>query len=184
MDWIRGDYVIARRDAEPILRAARGRGAARPDVPRDRASHGAARSGLEQSRRHRDPRRAKDPQGHPLDGIPFHPYYTVKDLVGVMGFLLLFCAVIFFAPDVRRPVPGVAELRARQSAADSAAHRAGLVFHAVLRDVAGGALVRGHAGVGRAGDGRLDPGPVLRALARPLSGRPRSATADRSTRSC
>jgi ubiquinol-cytochrome c reductase cytochrome b subunit len=40
----------------------------------------------------------KDAQGHPLDGIPFHPYYTVKDLVGVAGFLLLFCGVIFFAP--------------------------------------------------------------------------------------
>jgi len=40
----------------------------------------------------------KDAKGHPLDGIPFHPYYTVKDLVGVAGFLLLFCAVIFFAP--------------------------------------------------------------------------------------
>jgi ubiquinol-cytochrome c reductase cytochrome b subunit len=40
----------------------------------------------------------KDAKGHPLDGIPFHPYYTVKDLVGVAGFLLLFCGVIFFAP--------------------------------------------------------------------------------------
>jgi len=40
----------------------------------------------------------KDAQGIPLDGIPFHPYYTVKDLMGVMFFLLLFCAVIFFAP--------------------------------------------------------------------------------------
>jgi ubiquinol-cytochrome c reductase cytochrome b subunit len=40
----------------------------------------------------------KDAQGHPLDGIPFHPYYTVKDLVGVAGFLVLFCGVIFFAP--------------------------------------------------------------------------------------
>jgi ubiquinol-cytochrome c reductase cytochrome b subunit len=40
----------------------------------------------------------KDAAGHPLDGIPFHPYYTVKDLFGVAGFLLLFCAVIFFAP--------------------------------------------------------------------------------------
>ena len=39
-----------------------------------------------------------DAQGHPLDGIPFHPYYTVKDLFGVAGFLLLFCGVIFFAP--------------------------------------------------------------------------------------
>jgi ubiquinol-cytochrome c reductase cytochrome b subunit len=40
----------------------------------------------------------KGADGHPLDGIPFHPYYTVKDLVGVAGFLVIFCAVIFFAP--------------------------------------------------------------------------------------
>jgi ubiquinol-cytochrome c reductase cytochrome b subunit len=40
----------------------------------------------------------EDKDGHPLDGIPFHPYYTVKDLVGVAGFLLIFCGVIFFAP--------------------------------------------------------------------------------------
>jgi ubiquinol-cytochrome c reductase cytochrome b subunit len=39
-----------------------------------------------------------DAKGRPLDGVPFHPYYTVKDLVGVMGFLVLFCGVIFFAP--------------------------------------------------------------------------------------
>jgi ubiquinol-cytochrome c reductase cytochrome b subunit len=45
-----------------------------------------------------DIKKYKDPEGHPLDGIPFHPYYTVKDLVGVAGFLLLFCGVIFFAP--------------------------------------------------------------------------------------
>ena len=42
----------------------------------------------------------KDENGIPLDGIPFHPYYTVKDIVGVAGFLFLFCAVIFFAPDM------------------------------------------------------------------------------------
>jgi ubiquinol-cytochrome c reductase cytochrome b subunit len=40
----------------------------------------------------------KDANGHPLDGIPFHPYYTVKDLVGIAGFLLIFCGIIFFAP--------------------------------------------------------------------------------------
>ena len=39
-----------------------------------------------------------DDKGRPLDGIAFHPYYTVKDLVGVAGFLLLFFGVIFFAP--------------------------------------------------------------------------------------
>jgi ubiquinol-cytochrome c reductase cytochrome b subunit len=45
-----------------------------------------------------DIKKHKDAQGHYLDGIPFHPYYTVKDLVGVAGFLLIFCGVIFFAP--------------------------------------------------------------------------------------
>jgi ubiquinol-cytochrome c reductase cytochrome b subunit len=38
------------------------------------------------------------PDGHPLDGIPFHPYYTVKDIVGVCFFLTLFFVVVFFIP--------------------------------------------------------------------------------------
>ena len=38
------------------------------------------------------------PDGKPLDGIPFHPYYTVKDLVGVGVFLVLFALVVFFKP--------------------------------------------------------------------------------------
>ncbi|HEY1284089.1 MAG TPA: cytochrome bc complex cytochrome b subunit [Steroidobacteraceae bacterium] len=36
--------------------------------------------------------------GKPLDGIPFHPYYTVKDLVGVGVMLILFAIVVFFVP--------------------------------------------------------------------------------------
>jgi ubiquinol-cytochrome c reductase cytochrome b subunit len=44
-------------------------------------------------------KKKKDADGKPLDGIPFHPYYTVKDLAGVGGFLFIFAAVIFFAPD-------------------------------------------------------------------------------------
>ena len=42
----------------------------------------------------------KDEQGIPKAGIPFHPYYTVKDIVGVIVFLLLFTAVIFYAPEM------------------------------------------------------------------------------------
>lgn len=38
--------------------------------------------------------------GVPLDGIPFHPYYTVKDMVGVVVFLIVFAAIIFFAPEM------------------------------------------------------------------------------------
>jgi len=42
-----------------------------------------------------------DPKtGTPRDGIPFHPYYTVKDLVGLAVFLILFSAVVFFAPEM------------------------------------------------------------------------------------
>lgn len=38
--------------------------------------------------------------GKPLDGIPFHPYYTVKDLVGVIVFLMAFFGIIFFTPEM------------------------------------------------------------------------------------
>ncbi len=40
----------------------------------------------------------KDANGIPLDGIPFHPYYTVKDIVGVVVFLFFFAIVIFYIP--------------------------------------------------------------------------------------
>jgi ubiquinol-cytochrome c reductase cytochrome b subunit len=40
----------------------------------------------------------KDASGRPLDGIPFHPYYTVKDIVGVGVFLTAFAIVVFFVP--------------------------------------------------------------------------------------
>ncbi len=42
----------------------------------------------------------KDENGIPKDGIPFHPYYTVKDIAGVAGFLFLFAAVLFYAPEM------------------------------------------------------------------------------------
>jgi ubiquinol-cytochrome c reductase cytochrome b subunit len=38
------------------------------------------------------------PDGHPIDGIPFHPYYTVKDVFGVGVFFILFAIVVFFVP--------------------------------------------------------------------------------------
>lgn len=40
-----------------------------------------------------------DIDGQPIDGIRFHPYYTVKDFMGVVGFLFVFCWVVFYAPD-------------------------------------------------------------------------------------
>ncbi len=41
----------------------------------------------------------KDALGRPLDGIPFHPYYTVHDIFGVSVFLMAFSAILFFAPE-------------------------------------------------------------------------------------
>ena len=42
----------------------------------------------------------KDADGKPLDGVPFHPYYTVKDIWGSIAFLFLFALVVFFAPEM------------------------------------------------------------------------------------
>jgi ubiquinol-cytochrome c reductase cytochrome b subunit len=97
LEWIRGDYVIADATlnrffalhvaALPIaliflviahLMALHEVGSNNPDGIEIHANEG--------------------PDGHPLDGIPFHPYYTVKDLAGIAAFLVLFCGVIFFAP--------------------------------------------------------------------------------------
>lgn len=41
----------------------------------------------------------KDEAGKPLDGIPFHPYYTVKDLIGISIFLFVFAVVVFYFPE-------------------------------------------------------------------------------------
>lgn len=47
-----------------------------------------------------DIKKHKGPDGVPLDGVPFHPHHTSKDLVGIIVFLMIFCAVLFFAPDM------------------------------------------------------------------------------------
>jgi ubiquinol-cytochrome c reductase cytochrome b subunit len=45
-------------------------------------------------------KKVKGPDGHPLDGIRFHPYYTVKDTAATGVFLILFCLIVFFAPEM------------------------------------------------------------------------------------
>ncbi|OUD12247.1 cytochrome b [Thioflexithrix psekupsensis] len=45
-------------------------------------------------------KKKKDANGIPLDGIPFHPYYTVKDTAGVIAFLIVFSAVLFYMPEM------------------------------------------------------------------------------------
>jgi ubiquinol-cytochrome c reductase cytochrome b subunit len=98
--WIRGDYVVSDATltrffalhviAIPLallglvvvhLLALHDVGSNNPD-------------GIE-IKKHKDPK-----TGHPVDGIPFHPYYTVKDILGVVVFLAIFCSVLFFAPEL------------------------------------------------------------------------------------
>ncbi len=47
-----------------------------------------------------DIKKNKDENGIPKDGIAFHPYYTVHDLVGITVFLFVFCGIIFFMPEM------------------------------------------------------------------------------------
>ena len=42
----------------------------------------------------------KNAEGIPLDGVKFHPYYSTKDFVAIIVFLILFCAVVFYAPEM------------------------------------------------------------------------------------
>ena len=45
-------------------------------------------------------KKTKDKEGIPLDSVPFHPYYTVHDIHAIVVFLFIFCAVVFFAPEM------------------------------------------------------------------------------------
>ncbi len=47
-----------------------------------------------------DIKKTKDANGVPLDGIPFHPYYSVHDFQAIVVFLFIFCAILFFAPEM------------------------------------------------------------------------------------
>ncbi len=47
-----------------------------------------------------DIKKNKGPDGNPVDGIPFHPFYTVHDLTGITVFLFVFCFVVFFVPEM------------------------------------------------------------------------------------
>ena len=48
-----------------------------------------------------DIKKNKGPDGIPLDAVPFHPYYTLyHDLSGVVLFLFVFCAIVFFVPEM------------------------------------------------------------------------------------
>jgi ubiquinol-cytochrome c reductase cytochrome b subunit len=82
--------------AEPLLRLPRHRGAAGAARPGRRA-HLALHEVGSNNPDGVEIKKKKDAERHPLDGIPFHPYYTVKDIVGVVVFLMVFSIIVFFA---------------------------------------------------------------------------------------
>ena len=47
-----------------------------------------------------DIKEKKGPDGVPLDGVPFHPHHTSKDMIAITVFLMIFTAVVFFAPEM------------------------------------------------------------------------------------
>ena len=99
----------------------------------------------------------------PQDTLPFHPYYTVKDSVGICVFCIVFAVLVFFAPNF---LGDAEQLHPGQSAADAGRHRARVVLPAVLRDPALGA----EQAARRVHDVRLDPGAVRAAVAGHLAG--------------
>ena len=78
----------------------------------------------------------KDEDGIPLDGIPFHPYYSVHDFMGVCVFLFIFCRDHLLRAGNGRLLPRSEQLHSGQSAANAAGNCAGVVFHGLLRDAA------------------------------------------------
>ena len=126
-----------RRDAEPLLQLPRDRraaGAARPGGAHIIALHEVGSNNPDgvEIRPTRTPRRAI-----PLDGIPFHPYYTVHDIYRRRGVPVHLQRGRVLRARGRRLLPRVQQLHRGQSAEDAGAHRAGLVLHAVLLDAAG-----------------------------------------------
>ena len=116
-------------------------------------------------------KKKKDPKtGIPLDGIPFHPYYTVKDIVGVVVFLMVFSAIVFFAPEMGGYFLEHNNFIPADPLKTPAAHRAGVVFHAVLFDPARGAAAARLAVPGRAGDGTVGDDFLPVAVARSRRG--------------
>ncbi len=106
----------------------------------------------------------KGPDGNPIDGVAFHPYHTSKDLVIVIVFLIAFSAVVFFAPDMGGYFLEHANFEPANQLQTPPAHRAGVVLHAVLRDVAR----RAEQAARRRAHGFGGAAAVLPAVARPL----------------
>jgi ubiquinol-cytochrome c reductase cytochrome b subunit len=71
----------------------------------------------------------------PADTIPFHPYYTIKDSVGIVVFLLVFALIVFFAPNLLGDPDNYIPANPLQTPADIVPEWYFLPFYAILRSV-------------------------------------------------
>ncbi|MBF0125748.1 MAG: cytochrome b N-terminal domain-containing protein, partial [Magnetococcales bacterium] len=69
------------------------------------------------------------------DGIPFHPYYVVKDLYGVGVFLLVYCAFVFFMPNFFLEPDNYIPANPMQTPAHIVPEWYFLPFYAILRSI-------------------------------------------------
>ena len=120
-------------------------------------------TGLEQPARHR--------REEPQDTLPFHPYYTIKDSVGICVFLLVFALLVFFCPNFLGDPDNYIPANPLVTPAHIVPEWYFLPFYAILRSVPNEARRRG-------ADVRLHRGAVLAALARHLAGAQRAVPAD------
>jgi len=136
---IRGDYYIAAPTLNRFfsLHVPRCRCACFPVIAHLMALHEVGSNNPDGSKS-----KVQDSQGHPLDGVPFHPT-TREDLFGVADSCCLFGAVVFFARPSAAFVPGKNRIRPAKCFADTSAHCAGMVFHAGFTRCCARCLVRG-----------------------------------------
>jgi quinol-cytochrome oxidoreductase complex cytochrome b subunit len=107
----------------------------------------------------------------PTDSIPFHPYYTIKDLFGLGVFLLIYCGFIFFAPNFFGEVDNYIPANPLVTPAHIVPEWYFLPFYAILRsipDKLGGVLTMFGAVFVLAAVPWLDRNPVRSSRFRPI----------------
>ena len=168
--WIRGDYVVSDATlnrffafhviAIPLVLLGL-------VVVHSMALH---EVGLQQPRRHRDQEEARTPAASRSTASRSIRTTRSRTLVGVVVFLAVFSFIVFFAPEMGGYFLEYNNFIPADPLQDAAAHRAGLVLHALLRDAARRAGLPAHAVLGRGGDGGGGADLLLPAVARPQPG--------------
>ena len=118
----------------------------------------------------------------PQDTVPFHPYYTAKDFFGLCVYLLIFAAVVFFAPNALGEPDNYIPANPLSTPALIVPEWYFWPFYAILRAFTVDFLFIPGEAVGRAGDVQRHPAAVLPALARHVAGQVEQLPADGADR--